>query len=151
MNCLVTVTAIEDGLWEHRSECGRKFKLPTDVAIDMQCPREACYEDSPYRKTPIGVGTAIARLFHRLGLSSCLQCSRRANLMNGWGPDGCRERRAEIVGWLREAYRKTPKLKRAEALALAVSTGLVCRLRPWRLFDSLLDEAIRLADGAASA
>lgn len=152
MKCIVSVFPIKDqpGQWLHISECGRRFKLPTEVPISINCPAGLCYADDAPQLFPLGVGTALARLLHRLGIKACLKCSYRMALMNGWGVAGCKERREVIVGWLREAYKQTPKLKRSEAVAKAISTGIVYRLCPWRLFDSLLDEAIRLAEASTS-
>lgn len=149
MKCLVTVMRIEKqpGQWLHVSECGRRFKLPTDAPINMNCPADLCYaDDSPQLLPMLGVGTAAARIIHRLGINACLKCSRRAALMNGWGREGCKARRKLIVGWFREAYKQTPKRKRAEAVSKAIQTGICWRLRPWTLFDSILDEAIRQAE-----
>lgn len=57
-----------------------------------------------------GPGTELIGLLETFGIRSddypgC-QCKLRASQMDMWGADGCREHRAEIVGWLQEEANK---------------------------------------------
>src|SRR5688572_97818 len=51
-----------------------------------------------------GPGTELKRLLAELFLvaSPGCACNKKAMQMDAWGVAGCRERREEIVGWLRD-------------------------------------------------
>lgn len=66
--------------------------------------------------------------------------------MDEWGAAGCREHRAEIVGWLQEAREKYGWSSRLTAGLRSVTSGLVFRIRLTDPLGSLVDEAIRRAE-----
>jgi hypothetical protein len=51
-----------------------------------------------------GTGTRLARLLSWFVTrpTSC-NCGDREQIMNMWGPDGCKENKRTILGWLRES------------------------------------------------
>lgn len=52
---------------------------------------------APDQTATSGPGTEIAKIFQRLGISGCQQCSGLAAKMDAWGVDGCQQRLDEIV------------------------------------------------------
>jgi hypothetical protein len=75
-------------------------------------------------------------------------CTQLEARMNQWGPDGCREHRAEIVAQLTRNYRKVTWTEK-----LYAGRGLL-REKWFRIADpvgSFVDEAIRRAEAADAA
>lgn len=60
-----------------------------------------------HRLPPLGgTGTELSLIFAELGIkpkASC-GCKAKAAAMDSWGIEGCKERRVEILEWMREAY-----------------------------------------------
>lgn len=121
----------------------------------MTCPRcgfKAGGRD--WRKNcPLGsglpaVGSELMLMVDRIRLQNVpgCRCREMARKMNGWGVDGCREHRAEIVEHLKAAYKETSWADFAAASAKAIASGLAFKLNPLDPFGSLVDEAIRLAE-----
>lgn len=97
-------------------------------------------------RTPGGPGTELTKLLKELGIRAdgCGGCHDMAAKMDRWGPDGCREHRAEIVEHLREKAAKRKWTEKLTAAANAAAMGLW--LNPLDLYGSLADEAIRRAE-----
>lgn len=99
-------------------------------------------------RSPVGnVGTQLRALFGSIGLSPAgCRCNERVRLMDGWGTEGCREKKDEIVSWLRDEYKRVGWAAILTAVGKAVSTGLVFRLSVLDPVPDLVDEAIRRAE-----
>jgi hypothetical protein len=83
-----------------------------------------------------GPGTELAALLKSVGLEACLACRARATLMDRWGVEGCRRRREEIAGWLREAAAGRTWAEAVRAVGL-----LAAGVNPLDPFGSLVDLA----------
>jgi hypothetical protein len=123
---------------------------PVDVKKLVQQAAEETKLEAQATPPPLnyGPGTELKKLLADLGLNEqggC-GCAVRANQMDNWGVDGCREHREEILGWLREQQEKVGWATKLKAGALAVKTGLAFSLNPFDPAPGLLDEAIRRAD-----
>lgn len=72
-----------------------------------------------------GPGTELKALLHSFGITSDVQCgcTDKAHAMDLWGIEGCKEHRAEIIGWLQEAAKA--KGWAAQVAAMAGSGWLV--------------------------
>lgn len=90
-------------------------------------------------------GTELKKLLATLGLDSVLGCScnDRARMMDAWGPEGCLDRKQEILGWLRESAKQTTTGAYLKAITKAVTSGMAFKLDPFNPVESLLDEAIK--------
>ena len=99
-----------------------------------------------------GVGSQLWRLLESLGvkLSARCDCLAWARKLNDWGPAGCRLARAEITDHLRTARAELGWSAAVTAAVAAVRTGLAWRINPIDPYGSLVDEAIRRAEEAAS-
>lgn len=94
-----------------------------------------------------GVGTALKRLLSVIGINPAgCRCDERARLMDGWGIEGCREKKDEIVSWLRGEYRKIGWAAVLRSVVSAIATGLAFKLSPLDPVPDLVDEAIRRAE-----
>lgn len=64
-----------------------------------------------------GPGTELTKLLRRMRIryTAACKCKKRALLMNSWGPEECRQRLDEIVGWMEEESkrRKLPFVRSA--------------------------------------
>lgn len=96
-----------------------------------------------------GPGTELINTLASLGITDRVncECRKRAKQMNDWGPDGCLERREEIVGWLREGAAEYTRWEWQLAALLSVKAGLTFRLKWSDPLPSLVDLAIRRARG----
>lgn len=92
-----------------------------------------------------GPGTELKALLAEAGFEAgnCT-CNSRAAQMDAWGPAACRERRDEIVGWMKEAYRRLGWLARLGGAFKALRNGLVFDVSD--PVGGLVDEAIRRAE-----
>lgn len=142
-HCTFITTPTDDGRWHHKCiNCGRPRTLSVET-FHRNCDGGA--EDRLRR----GPGGELARLLAEIGAeptSGKCSCAARAREMDGWGIDGCRERREEIKDWLREAYKGTSWRELFAAISAAAKSGLALRINPLDPFGSLLDEAIRRAE-----
>ena len=73
-------------------------------------------------------------------------CKGKANQMDAWGVEGCRERRDVIVDWMREGQGRWGWKDKLAAATKAVTSGLALKLDLLDPFPSLIDEAIRRAE-----
>jgi hypothetical protein len=95
-----------------------------------------------------GPGTELKAILTALGftIGGCKsECSKRADQMNAWGVEGCREHRETIIGWLKESADKLGWKEKLLALT-AVATGAACFVPS--IMDpigSIVDESIRRA------
>lgn len=146
MLCDFQTTPTEAGFLQECAACGH-----SEVTVTENFYRE-CGTDNTASAGNFGAGpgTEITAMFKALGAEpkpGCL-CAVRADQMDRLGIDGCREHRAEVLGWLREAYDVTGWAERFKAARLALTTGLAFKI-DWRdPLSSLLDEAIRRAEAA---
>lgn len=119
-------------------------------------PKAKC--NSPYAKPdsprPLlsspSVGTELTAIFTELGIkpkASC-GCKAKAAAMDSWGVAGCKERRAEILTWMQEAYEG---ISWNEWLATGYKLMGKQWFNPLAPFGSILDEAIRRAEQRQSA
>lgn len=94
-----------------------------------------------------GVGTELTTILSSIGInpSNC-RCKERASLMNGWGLEGCREKKDEIVAWLRGEYKRVGWATVLAAVTKAIATGLAFRLSITDPVPDLVEEAIRRAE-----
>ena len=135
--------------------CGAR-SAPTTNPIqrcfhDCRAGRQERADDSRVavlRDVDRGPGTELHDLLESLGITdySGCQCRKRMREMNAWGVAGCREHRAEIITWLKEAAAERGWGAKFDA-ALAL-----CKQPWWTAFDrygSIVDEAIRRAEAKA--
>lgn len=97
--------------------------------------------ERPLKPPTHGPGTELKKIFDSLGIhpkASC-QCAARMDEMNRRGVQGCLDTKAEILGWLQEAYGESSFSERATAGILAIANGYPMTL------SGLLDLAIELA------
>lgn len=90
-------------------------------------------------------GRQLRRLLAEMeivGEDGC-DCGTKAKQMDLWEVDGCREHRAEIVEWMKEAAA-------TKGWAEKIKVGAKLLAQPWfnplDSYGSIVDEAIRLAD-----
>ena len=91
------------------------------------------------------VGTELHKLLDSLGMkptASC-GCAAKEAEMNRRGVQGCRDTRAEIVGWITDAYRATSWSDILHAGSTLMGEPWFSTLDP---FGSIVDEAIRRAE-----
>ena len=95
----------------------------------------------------LGPGTELGAMLRTLGIAPGAGCDCKAKqaTMDQWGVAKCRERRDEIVGWIREGAPRWGWVERVKAAALAVTTGLAWQLDPTDPYGSLVDLAIARA------
>lgn len=110
---------------------------------------------TPVPEPPPGPGTELKALLAEFGVTASRACSCNAfaRKMDGWGVAGCRDRRGEVVEWLRTQQRKAAWAVRLGALvrgaAHAVCGGFVPD--PADVCGSLVDEACRRAETKCGA
>jgi len=123
----------------HHVHAERDAKILAELGVKIVCQ---------------GPGTELKRLIDSLGIEAKLGCGCEAlaRQMDQWGPEGCAQRRDEILAKLRENASKLGWLEKIKAAANAVLTGLAFQLDMSDPAASLLDEAIcRARAQAASA
>jgi hypothetical protein len=132
--------------------CGsRSPKLAKGVKLLRKC-KAPCERLTPRVVAPnAGPGTELLLLLSSLGITEKPGCDCKAATMDAWGVDGCRERRDEIAGWLRENQDKFGWREKLAAVTAAVESGLVFSINVFDPFGSIVDEAIRRAGQAATA
>ncbi len=94
-----------------------------------------------------GPGTELKAALKSLGIeptASC-DCNSKAEQMDRWGVEGCRERREQIIGWLREGSDRWGWSAKLGSAAKAVLSGLAFKLNPLDPYPGLVDECIRRA------
>lgn len=95
-----------------------------------------------------GPGTELKKMLSAMGMEPAPGCSCRDRMkkMDAWGPEECRKRKQEILGWLRQEYEKQGWGSKVSAGWKALTSGLALHLDPLDPFGSLVDEAIRRAE-----
>lgn len=94
------------------------------------------------QRPPGGPGTELRRLVKECGLkelSGC-GCASKARQMDRWGIGGCREHRAEIIGWLEQS-----------AATASWGDALKVAAHGYLSVGALVDEAIRRATMRSTA
>lgn len=96
-----------------------------------------------------GPGTEIGELIVKLGVVETKDCQCRARIvqMDEWGVEGCKEKRAYIIDWLKEQQATLGWAKNAAITANAIVQGLW--LNPLNPIGSLVDLAIKRAEEKA--
>lgn len=113
-------------------DCGKEYKHGTR----RNCPAKKGLLSGP--------GTELRKLLKDIGVKvNCHECRVWAMQMNRWGPDGCREHRAEIIARLKEAANES-----SWHTVFTAAGGLITK--PWFSlrdpYGSIVDEAIRRAE-----
>lgn len=146
----------------HRAWMEGRFPpgMPTDGPADIPAPpereppRRAVRErDEPREARPRaprgtgGPGTELHAIFASLGvrLTSGCGCQSRISQMDVWGVATCRERKEEIVAWLREGQKRFGWRDKLTAAAKMVTTGLLLKVDWTDPFPGIVEEAIRRA------
>ena len=95
-----------------------------------------------------GVGSQLWHLLSRLGIQHDPDCSclLLADIMNGLGPEGCRERSDNLLKLMRKNQAKYGWSTYFKAGANAVLLGWVFKLNPLDPLPGLLNKAIDLAE-----
>jgi hypothetical protein len=103
-------------------------------------------------RTGNGPGSQLWRLLAELGIAHREDCAciARAYQMNAWGPQGCRDHRAEIVHWMKQGAGEYGWTASVNAACKAARSGLLWRLDIIDPYGSLVDEAIRRAELAGA-
>lgn len=103
--------------------------------------------EHPVTFDPQGPGTELKKILESLGVTPTANCAcnQRAEEMNNLGVEGCRAKRDEIAGWLREGSSAWGWREKLAAAASAVAQGLAFRLNVLDPYPGLVDEAIRRA------
>jgi hypothetical protein len=131
--------------------CKRAFQVEV-FPFCCSCGCRCATRDDPGRMydaaPPPSVGAELTGLLALLGCKykpSC-GCAGKSAVMDMWGVAGCRENRAQIIDWLKEAYDHTGLGERLVAgfwACVSRPLDLLLRLRGPDMFGNLLDEAIR--------
>jgi len=105
-------------------------------------------EPEPSDPWGAGVGAELHQLLDQLGIPPTGECGcvAMARELNEWGPDGCRERRAEIVQRLRDRRKLESWHVLAAAAARSLTTAVGWTIDILDPIGSLLDMAIRNAE-----
>jgi hypothetical protein len=95
-----------------------------------------------------GPGTELKKLLAGFGIEpkKTCDCNSRMSQMNRWGVAGCREHRAEIVGWMREEFAQLGWVERIRVGLAAAGSG---QFGPVAAFDpvgAVVDRAIQSAE-----
>jgi hypothetical protein len=124
-----------------------KPTAPVDLVLPVMTDIETPALPAP-PPMPKGPGTELKRIFSDLGINSSpdCACNAKANEMDIWGVQKCRENVDNIVQWLRENQEKYTWKDRIAAAAKAVTTGLAFKLNILDPFPSLVAEAIARAE-----
>jgi hypothetical protein len=115
-------------------------------------PEERPTRQHPGFSSPLlvqeGPGTELKRLLESLGVHNVENCSCRERMeeMNRWGVAGCKERRNEIVDWMREGAPRFGWSVVVGAAFKAVTLGLAFKLDWLDPFPAIADEAILRAE-----
>jgi len=90
----------------------------------------------------------LKALLKSLGITTTAGCScnSKAAQMDAWGVAGCREHRAEIIGWIRDGQTQWGLSSLVIGAVKALTTGLALSLNPLDPIPGLVDEAIRRAE-----
>ena len=101
-----------------------------------------------------GVGSQVWNLLAEFGVQHDPRCDclTWAEMMNDWGPAGCRTARAEIIEHLKQEAKRLGWLK---TIKTAIKAALSSETYRWidllDVYGSLVDEAIRRAESAQNA
>jgi len=138
--CQTELIGERNGKHLHRCMvCGREF--PSKYA-DPQMLKAVCRKAPAASVDERGPGKELEKLISECGLSSfgCSSCKELTTLMNAWGVDGCRERRAFIIADIEKRAAKVNWWTKSKAALSLIQEPW------WSVADpigSLVDEAIR--------
>ncbi len=140
---LIRDTSVTDKNGYQSARCARcGFEIPKYPANhDLQIPCSG----SRRQVVVDGPGTELKKILNGLGLKPKAQCGCDAKVaeMNVLGPDGCRQRRAELIEHLKGAYHTIGWIELLEIGAKVIAEPWFSITDP---IGSMLDEAIRRAD-----
>lgn len=108
-------------------------------------PREQVHHMCPASPDGKGAGWHLKQILSEAGAKpdSRCPCLDRAETMDDWGVDGCRENREVIIKWMKEAaFSRWFK----EQVRIGWSLAHQPWFNPLDPFGSIVDEAIRRAD-----
>lgn len=141
--------AIRKWLEEH-PEWFVAYYAPNQYGMTVLSKDPADKPENPFSPWPkgYGPGTEMKGILSSLHIhpSESCDCNGKANKMDEWGVEGCREHFDEIVGWMKEGAPKWNWSDKLKAATLAVVTGLAFKLNPADPFPGIIEEAIRLAE-----
>ena len=133
-----------------------KYLIQRLDALDKRC--KPCKGSKPVSHDKLleevlsgtGPGSQLWHLFSRLGIQHTAECScvLLADIMNGLGPQGCKENRAKL---LKLMYKNKKKYGWHDTLTAAkniIVRGWLFKINPLDPLSSLLDEAIKLSEQA---
>jgi hypothetical protein len=108
--------------------------------------RHSCSNVSPMNKCgEPGTKLAIILSIINFNKSEGCNCDEMILKMNAWGPEGCIQRREEIVSHLNKAYETLTKAEVSKGIGLAITHGLIFKINILDISGSLVDEAIRMS------
>lgn len=148
MNCdLAIVSTTPDADGKYRYLCTICNEPTRNRSPNVHIKRKCAGSPPP----GFGPGTELEKILHgELGIADdgCKLCKAIADRMDRAGPDGVRRRRAEFAEHLRKAADKKGWGTKLTAALGSVTSGLALRIKPWDIYGSLIDEAIRRAEAA---
>jgi hypothetical protein len=129
------------------SQCGRVAKVKHGIdRLFARCSAKGI-------SLPVTVelpGDELKVLLIELGINEFggCNCNSKAQLMNRWGIDGCRENFNTIRDWLTEAQAKASWFDKIKAAALAATSGIAMQIDLSDIAGSLVRLAIARAEKA---
>src|SRR5262245_42478936 len=119
---------------------------PLTVEVKDRLKRKRREQHRQQRVTPIGDGPGVEliQILRQLGAPDCERCKEYARQMNGWGAEGCKERRNEIIGHLEDERQQLTWWNQMLMAGLAIRHGLPLTT------GGLVDEAITRAETKAT-
>lgn len=95
-----------------------------------------------------GPGTELTNILKVLEIvpNAYCDCAQHANDMDVWGVDGCKERRTQIIAFLKAGFERWGWKEKLAAAATAVTSGLAFKVSWLDPFGDLVDEGIRRAE-----
>lgn len=95
-----------------------------------------------------GPGTELTDILSSIGVTSLpgCDCKPKAEQMDRWGVQGCRENFSTIVGWMREGAPRWKWVDKLKAAANAAKTGLAFQVNWTDPFPGIIEQAINRAE-----
>lgn len=141
-------TAIEEFLtanpeWFIHSHTDAQYGLTVLGKLAADKPAQPVH----FKPVGKGPGTELKAILKTLGIAekTGCDCNAKAEQMDRWGVDGCRQHFETIVNWMRAGQEKWGWKDKLAAAAKAVTSGLVFKLDWSDPFPGLITEAIRRA------
>lgn len=95
-----------------------------------------------------GPGTELKAILASLDINPSVKCdcNQKAQAMDYWGVEGCKERRDKIIDWLRDGQERWGWKNKLGAGLKAIASGLAFKLNWTDPFPGLVDECIHRAE-----